>query len=134
MDILFYAFSIALFLLINPLVAFLLYILPLTLALLFRKINAVPITILSLLFGWFLPVWIACLLWAMFGESRRAEEEKIDDLPTGNKSTTTSSPRIFGVQWDFTNAPCKNCYSFFPKTEKVCPDCNHLREEEDKQG
>jgi hypothetical protein len=99
-----YLFVIVIWIMANPLVGLLIYFLPLIIALIFSKRNAMPIVILNILLGWFTPLWLILFVWGIFGEKKRMIEGKEESLDMSNKS-------------------CQYCAKLFPKTLERCPHC-----------
>ncbi|MBL5914871.1 superinfection immunity protein [Enterobacter asburiae] len=103
MELFAYLFAIGVFLVSNPTIGLFAYILPLFFAALLRKQNLAPILLFNILLGWFLPIWIALLLWAILGKQR-------------NKKKTE-------VYYNHNEKPCHFCLKFFSKELGACPHC-----------
>ena len=103
MELFAYIFAIGVFLVANPIIGLFVYILPLLLAALLRKQNLVAILLFTILFGWFLPIWIALLLWAILGEERDEKETE--------------------VYYNHNEKPCHFCAKMFSKELESCPHC-----------
>ncbi|HEO9810840.1 TPA: superinfection immunity protein [Klebsiella variicola] len=103
MELLGYLFVIGVFLIANPILGLIVYLIPAILAALLRKTNTFPIIVLDILFGWFLPVWIALLLWSVFGKMREGSNYK--------------------VGYERKDKICQFCPKFFPMELTSCPHC-----------
>lgn len=61
----------------NPLVAIIIYIIPIIIAAMRKHKNTTMIVILDLFFGWIFLLWLILILWAAFGEKHQQDDEGI---------------------------------------------------------
>lgn len=68
-----FAWIIALYiwLMANPLISIILYVIPLIIALIRGHKSCTMVVILNILFGWIFLMWIILLLWSAFGDKNR---------------------------------------------------------------
>ena len=73
----FFGYIVAMYvwLMANPLVSIVLYILPIIIAAIRKHKSTGVIAIIGLLFGWIFLLWIILMIWAAFGEASKTDGE-----------------------------------------------------------
>ncbi|WP_234262244.1 superinfection immunity protein [Klebsiella aerogenes] len=61
----------------NPLVAIIIYLIPIIIAAMRKHKNTTMIVILGLFFGWIFLLWLILTLWAAFGEKHPTDNESL---------------------------------------------------------
>ncbi|EJF8031341.1 superinfection immunity protein [Escherichia coli] len=70
MEIFAWIVALYIWLMDNPLVSIVLYVIPLIIALMRGHKSCTMVVILNILFGWIFLMWIILILWAAFGDKK----------------------------------------------------------------
>lgn len=70
MEIFTWIVALYIWLMANPLVSIVLYVIPLIIALMRGHKSCTMVVILNILFGWIFLMWIILILWAAFGDKK----------------------------------------------------------------
>ncbi|HAX5282177.1 TPA: superinfection immunity protein [Escherichia coli] len=70
MEIFAWIVALYIWLMANPLVSIVLYVIPLIIALMRGHKSCTMVVILNILFGWIFLMWIILILWAAFGDKK----------------------------------------------------------------